>query len=278
MSQFAFYMQKKQLDNSTKIIHNCRAHNGFELLDIFDISICNTISQKILLIIFHLLISTGTGFVNKIIKAFFKIFNISVIFESDYKFNERFLSSMGGIRFYYGGWHCEKYFVQNRSELINRFDFKKINDQTNNKYIEKIDKTNSVSVHVRRGDYLVGVNADFFGNVCTLKYYEKAFEIIESKVSSPHYYIFSDDIEWVRKNIIRNNVTYIDCNRGIDSWKDMYLMTRCAHHIVSNSTFSWWGAWLNTNSGNITICPFRFTKDDIETQVYPDNWYRVYEY
>ena len=68
MSQFAFYMQKKQLDNSTKIIHNCRAHNGFELLDIFDISICNTISQKILLIIFHLLISTGTGFVNKIIK------------------------------------------------------------------------------------------------------------------------------------------------------------------------------------------------------------------
>ena len=278
MSQFAFYMHKKQIGGSVEVISNCKEHNGPELTSVFNIDFANTYIHKVLLIVYRLLINKKYGYINKIIVFLFKLFKVSVIYESDYAFNKKYLINSTGINFYYGGWHCDKYFVKNKGDVVSYFNFEITGDSIIKNIVNEIRQKNSVSVHVRRGDYLNGSTADFLGGVCTKKYYEKAFDIIQSKVKSPHYFIFSDDMVWVKNNIIKENATYVDCNCGTDSWRDMYLMSLCAHNIISNSTFSWWGAWLNINSNNITVCPYRFTKNDTETEVYPDNWHRIYEY
>jgi hypothetical protein len=101
---------------------------------------------------------------------------------------------------------------------------------------------------------------------------------MESKVENPHFFVFSNDLVWVKENIFIKNVTYVDCNAGKNSWKDMYLMSLCQHNIIANSTFSWWGAWLNKNKNKIVISPKRFLNSDTTTDVYPDAWTTLGEY
>lgn len=85
-------------------------------------------------------------------------------------------------------------------------------------------------------------------------------------------------MKWVKENLIINNVNYVNCNSGKNSWKDMYLISLCKHNIISNSTFSWWGAWLNKHANKIVISPNRFLKSDTVTDVYPESWIKISEY
>lgn len=151
-----------------------------------------------------------------------------------------------------------------------------INDK-NKLILEKIKKHESVMVHVRRGDYLSNpVNLSIHG-ICDVNYYEKACSAIVNRIRDPYFFVFSDDMKWVKENIFfGENVFYIDGNESHPEI-DLYLMSQCNHHIIANSTFSWWGAWLSGNCNKIVIAPEKwFVAESISSKsIVPPQWIRM---
>ena len=143
-----------------------------------------------------------------------------------------------------------------------------------------IDKINnqefSVSIHVRRGDYLQ-LN-DIYGNICTLDYYRQAIEMMKQKCGKELYwYIMSDDIGWAENNLPLQNATYItrDMFDTHQDWYDMAIMSACKHHILANSSFSWWGAFLNDNGSNIVIRPGKWNQYSNKNGLTLPNWITI---
>ncbi len=142
---------------------------------------------------------------------------------------------------------------------------------SNEMLADQITTTDSVSIHVRRGDYLGKYASDFIA--LGREYYERATDYIEERVESPTYYIFSDDIDFVKQEFSwLKSYVVVTGNEGNDSFRDMQLMSLCKHNIIANSTFSQWGAFLNQNAGHITVYPqvYMRTKDN-EKKTLP-NW------
>ena len=118
----------------------------------------------------------------------------------------------------------------------------------------------AVSLHVRRGDYLQPSVWRNTGGVCCLPYYKRAIAEMQRRVGGAHFYVFSDDPEWCRANLpLDETAVFVDWNKKADSWQDMMLMSLCRHNIICNSTFSWWGAWLNNNPGKTVLAPDRWS-------------------
>ena len=156
--------------------------------------------------------------------------------------------------------YCANYhtFEAYREDLLKEFTFAEHPNAQNKVLLDEIKKTNSVSVHIRRGDYLNEANKNLFYTP-SVEWYKCAMEMMEKHVDAPHYYFFSDDIAWVRENFAEmSNATFVDVNHGADTYNDMRLMSACRHNIIANSTFSWWGAWLNTNTDKVVIAPARY--------------------
>ena len=174
-------------------------------------------------------------------------------------------------KYLYGYWMNDQYFRDIESELKTAFDFKNIDD-FNVKLSRQLSTENSVSLHIRRGDY---INLPNF-NICGESYYKNAISYIEENVRSPKFYIFSDDPEWCETYLKQFNIDYriIKHNTGTTSFRDMFLMSKCKHNIIANSTFSWWGAWLNNNSEKIVIAPERWWKDTVVSPV-PSQWTKI---
>lgn len=154
-----------------------------------------------------------------------------------------------------GYFACEKYYADILKELRETIKFPISANPLNIKMSQEMEERQSVSVHIRRGDYLNSENAAMFGNICTDKYYETAIEAIKENINDAHFYIFSDDISYVKEKYTGDEYTIIDFNHGKDSFYDMWLMSKCKHNICANSTFSFWGARLNGNEGKIMIRP-----------------------
>lgn len=161
-----------------------------------------------------------------------------------------------------GYFQNEKYFLSIRDELIANFTIKC--DISN--YAQQIEKqilveNISVSLHIRRGDYISNKNANSIHGTCDLKYYEKAMSLMNDKFKNIKYFIFSDDMAWVKENLKFKNATYIDSKEKRIPHEDIYLMSLCKHNIIANSSFSWWGAWLNQNEDKLIIAPKRWFSD-----------------
>jgi hypothetical protein len=109
-----------------------------------------------------------------------------------------------------------------------------------------------------------------FGGICTSEYYQKAIKLISESINNPVFFIFSDDINRVKEKLPLNNAIYTDWNLGNDSWQDMFLMSRCYHNIIANSSFSWWAAWLNINRNKIVIAPERWFQDMETPNIHPE--------
>ncbi|GAB3769397.1 alpha-1,2-fucosyltransferase [Spirosoma horti] len=151
--------------------------------------------------------------------------------------------------------------------------FKKLNlNDTNLKLFNEIKDFNSVSIHVRRGDYYHPDNISIYGNICTKHYYEDAIKFAKSRYSSLNFYVFSDDIDWAKAHIKVENSTFIDWNIKSESYIDMYLMSHCKVNILANSTFSYWAAYLNKNT-SLVIYPFSWMNpSDLKPNIFPENW------
>lgn len=154
-----------------------------------------------------------------------------------------------------GYFACEKYYSDILYDLREKIQFPPSNNPLNREMERQMRECASVSVHVRRGDYLNNENREMFGNICTDAYYQKAMELIKGQVPEAHFYIFSDDVSYVRQKYQGKEYTVVDINHGKDSFYDMWLMSNCKHNICANSTFSFWGARLNGNEGKIMVRP-----------------------
>ena len=158
-----------------------------------------------------------------------------------------------------GYWACEKYYADIMDLLRADITFPRSGDEAlqkrNDEAVRQMEETVSVSVHIRRGDYLDDMNKALFGNICTEAYYEKALGYMRERFPEAVFYIFSDDIPYVKEHYQGERYRIIDWNHGRDSFYDMMLMSRCKHNICANSTFSFWGARLNAHDDKIMIRP-----------------------
>lgn len=157
-----------------------------------------------------------------------------------------------------GYWQSERYFMDIRDCILRKIHFEQCMDVQNRKLLETVRSSNSVSIHVRRGDYTSRDLRKLYGGICTAEYYKKAIRLIAERVENPKFIFFSNDMDWVRKKFGMKQAVYADWNHGESDYYDMYLMSQCRHNVVANSSFSWWGAWLNENSNKIVISPARW--------------------
>ena len=141
--------------------------------------------------------------------------------------------------------------------------------------MKQIKTSKSVSVHVRRGDFLDSNNYKKYGAVCTLNYFLHAIEKMKTLVENPHFFFFTNDISWVENNFNGPDFTIININTAGNSWKDMFLISRCSHHINSNGSFSWWSSWLNKNENKIVIVPKNFMVNKYFEDIYPESWIQL---
>lgn len=179
--------------------------------------------------------------------------------------------------YYLGYWQTEKYFKDIREQIIDAFKFPELpSDSPNIEVIDKISSKNAVSLHVRRGDYVKIGNTQ---GICTLDYYKKALKLMTEKTAPTIFVVFSDDIKWCRDNIqdLLGGVPaiYVDWNKGEDSFRDLQLMSMCKHNLIANSSFSWWGAWLNQNPKKVVIAPSRWMNGLGWSDIIPENWHKV---
>lgn len=180
-----------------------------------------------------------------------------------------------------GNFQNEKYFRNIVNELRKDFIFRKPLSGKNKDTAERIGQTNAVAIHIRRGDYLTNQGAATNFVTCDKEYYESAINYISGKVAQPEFYIFSEDFEWIKENLNFGNspVTYIDWNKGKDSYIDMQLMSLCKHNIIANSSFSWWAAWLNKDENKIVIAPSKWFQSEEKNQLlddfYPKGWIKI---
>ena len=174
-----------------------------------------------------------------------------------------------------GYWQSEKYFQTHASVIRADFTFKLPLTNINAELSEQIAQVNAVSLHIRRGNYASNPKILSKHGVCPMSYYKEAIRYIAERVEAPYYFVFSDDMDWVRANLkINSPCCYVVHNLGSESYNDMRLMSLCRHHIIANSSFGWWGAWLNPSTTKIVVAPKRwFNEYRANTEdLFPEGW------
>lgn len=249
-------------------------HNGYELDKIFNITIRNATFREILKVgypyshyqlwrIGHRLLpkrkTMVTGFQSK-------------------DFTYKSINGLGN--FYFDGyWQSDIFFRDYKQEIFSEFTFPEIIEDENKAILDDIKNHNSVSVHIRRGDY---VNHPLFKNICTIEYYKNSLRKIKELTDVDRILIFSNDIEWCKLTFTKEfgdiHTVFVNWNSGMNSFRDMQLMSLCKHNIIANSSFSWWGAWLNQNPNKIVIAPFKWCNREANQQNYiPNSWTKIYD-
>ena len=285
MFQYAFYLTKiaknRNIYLSDYSIRRESVHNGFELERLFGISLSRRMKVKELIvrIIRKCIVFENHFCLRYLVKLcfiLFKLLGINIVREQEMGMYEASLvHKQVRLTFYFGFWQSEKYFIHNQSIIREKYHFNgELSVQTMD-ILLAIQSTNSVSVHIRRGDYLMEQHKMMYGNICTIEYYQKAISYIIKSISDSSFFVFSDDINWAKTNLQIPNAVYVDWNKGFDSWQDMYLMSQCKHNIIANSTFSWWGAWLNQNENKVVIAPSKFLNTHSTPDLIPDSWIKI---
>jgi len=170
----------------------------------------------------------------------------------------------------------EEYFI-NIADIIRReFTLKRPLSNKAQKILNNIENNNSISLHIRRGDYVVDKNINAFHGICDLEYYKRAMSLIKEKVANPTFFVFSDDIAWAKDNFKGEGFIFVS-DPEIEDVEELVLMSKCKHNIIANSSFSWWGAWLNSNLDKIVIAPQKWFNDKKanKNQILPEKWIRI---
>ncbi len=210
-----------------------------------------------------------------------KFLNLNVYCEKDFNFEQRF-NEICDNTYIYGFFQSHKYINE---ELIKKyFTFKIEPDEVNKKILKDMNLSESVSIHIRRGDYVQKKRYSSIYNHLDVEHYKKAMEIVAKDLTSPVFYVFSDDIDWARENLnfegcpncLEKNAkfVFISHNQGEKSWEDLRLMSNCKHNIIANSSFSWWGAYLNSNPNKIVVAPEKWFQkiQNNPRDIYPESW------
>lgn len=264
---YAFYLKMKQLHPATRIdlsdMMHYRVHNGYELHRIFP------------------QLEADEFCINQPLKKVLEFLFFKTILERHQPTDT--LRPFYGRRlwpliYFKGFYQSERFFEDVADDVRRAFTFDvQLASAPTRELLQRIDADpQSVSLHVRRGDYTNPSVWRTTGSVCAEPYYSDAIALVEKmlkeKGTTPHFYVFSDDIAWVKQNLPLTDATYVDWNHGADSWQDMLLMSHCHHNVVCNSTFSWWGAWLNAHADKIVVAPSRWSAVSDMPYVCPASW------
>lgn len=239
-------------------------HNGFELARLFNIDLKEAPKETV-----ELLSTIPDSFIKRIQRKFFT--KPTHYIENESVFNSNVFEIQSSC-YFEGYWQSEQYFYPIKNKIIDLFEFKQPLNHSTERLCSQIDDS-TVSMHIRRGDYLLGMNRNL--NLCTLDYYNAAVTLLQSYKSINKIIIFSDDIPWCQKNLEFKNIEliFVDWNKNEDSWQDMYLMSKCHHNIISNSSFSWWGAYLNQHWDKMVIAPAQWNKKQKRNlRILPSDW------
>ncbi len=262
---YAFYLQMRKRFPGTRIdlsdMRHYHAHNGYELDRVFGISDREFCIAKPL---------------KKVLEFLF--FKVILERKQNLETMEAFTKSYAYPFLYFKGFYqSERFFKEVEGEVRQAFafDLNKANAESQTLAQQIQENPHAVSLHVRRGDYMEPKFYKRYGTVCSQAYFQRAVEMMLAQVPQAHFYIFSDDVEWVQQNLRLPRATVVSCNRGADSWQDMMLMSLCRHNIICNSTFSWWGAWLNANPEKRVIAPSRWLADVDMPYIIPETWIKV---
>jgi Glycosyl transferase family 11 len=177
-----------------------------------------------------------------------------------------------------GYWQSEHYFLEHRKELLVQLSLSTALSAESLVLAEKMKQESAVSIHVRRGDYVSIAHNTTLYEVCGEEYYTKAMEHIGEKIKNPVFYVFSDEPNWFKEKITTTAaVIFVEHNTGKKSYEDLWLMSLCQHNIIANSSFSWWGAWLNTNEAKTVIAPAKWfkNKEKNTNDLIPKTWIKL---
>jgi hypothetical protein len=209
-----------------------------------------------------------------------------IIIKSFTLFNRRYIeldpsvfdNNIFNLNNYYieGYWQSEKYFCNYRNEILSAFKLRKELDKKNQTYEKLILKAEiSISIHFRFGDYTNEMNKAIYGDICNEEYYQNAIDYFNKNFSNPTFFIFSNEHELITKKFDIKNYFIINSNGEDKGYFDMYLMSICNHNIIANSSFSWWGAWLNLNPDKVVIAPLKWTNNENRQDICPKEWIRI---
>lgn len=202
-----------------------------------------------------------------------------VLREASFSFDSRILDARAPV-YLDGYWQSERYFSDIGTRLREEFRPQGAADPANSDMLRRIAEAGSsaVSLHIRRGDYVSDARTAQYHGVCSLDYYRAAVRHVAQRVENPVFFVFSDDHAWVQEHFdVGHPLVLVQCNDADRGWWDMNLMRSCRHHIIANSSFSWWGAWLNPSADKIVVAPERwFASGGHDTRdLIPDSWVRL---
>lgn len=277
MFEYAMYLALKNAHSEEEILCSTRSfcgyglHNGYELGRIFGIQVKEASLFQLAKLAYPFFSYKSW----QVMRHWFPVRKTMTRGAVNIPFDYNQVTREDSV-FYDGYWQNEKNFRHIREEILAVYTFPEFDDEKNRELANIIIKSNSVSCHIRRGDYLKERNMC----VCTPSYYTHAISYINEIVKPDLYCVFSDDIEWCRNNICEligrdKKIIFIDWNKGGGSFRDMQLMSLCKHNIIANSSFSWWGAWLNKNDKKVVVAPARWIISEVKNDPLCDNWKRI---
>jgi hypothetical protein len=289
MFHYAFFLSLKsskkgdQIKVDTSNYNKYSLHNGLEIENIFNISLSEHIATR------QEISSLRDSYPLYKLRRFAQIFlkldvvRKSHIIDRNYTKYEAKTLDLGNV-YLDGYWQSERYFNNIRELILNSYMWSNLSQQ-NLEISNKMQTENSVAVHIRRFDnpkniyqLIYKAKALIATRTPSEEYYLNSIDYFKTNIENPKFYIFTDDLKWVHSNLnsISKDSKIIDWNRGVESHWDMFLMTQCKHNIISMSSFSWWGAWLNNYKQKIVIAPkkwvTRFIKD---VDLIPEKWIRL---
>lgn len=207
----------------------------------------------------------------------FNILNRSYVMERHFHFDPALLKINHGV-YLDGYWQSEKYFLDIEEVVRKELSVKTPPDSWNEQMMERIRNEAAVSLHIRRADYVTNSHTLTVHGCCSLDYYHHAVNLVAEKVESPHFFVFSDDPAWAKSNLqLPFPATFVEHNGPDKNYEDLRLMSLCRHNILANSTFSWWGAWLNAHPDKMVIAPQKwFNTDKMDPRdLVPQRWIKI---
>jgi hypothetical protein len=185
--------------------------------------------------------------------------------------------SLSGDVYLDGYWQSEKYFKAIEGLIRNQFTLRAPPDKENSELAERITSCESVALHIRRGDYVTNPDLHLFHGLCDIRYYIHAVNYLLSQLQSPQFFVFTDDPEWAKRNLdLLSPFVIVEHNGALRDYEDLRLLSLCKHNIIANSTFSWWGAWLNANGSKIVLAPEKWFHVEMnESDLIPEGWRRI---
>ena len=263
------------LQLATDIIGDYAIPRPFELHNVFCISasICSSQTLK------EVLSWRAYPLIRKLLARYRRLSRLdgNAVYEPHSLFLDGLGMRLSDANYLHGYWQSERYFGGQSDLIRQEFRFRNELDSVNAAIVREMRSAPSASVHIRRGDYL-NVKASAVHGLCSEQYYHAAIALLKSRIPDIRLFVFSDDVDWVRQVLLPRypEMVIVDHNRDEQSFNDMRLMSQCAHHIIANSSFSWWGAWLNPDPNKLVVAPTNwFANGTNSTDLIPDAWIRL---